>query len=89
MKNYLLIQAIGLMGQLVFDLGIRMVAAYFVIAALDYAYQKWKYNDDLKMTKQEVKDEYKQQEGDPQIKGKIRQKMQRCFMCPRTGVFLR
>ena len=69
-------QAIGLMGQLVFDLGIRMVAAYFVIAALDYAYQKWKYNDDLKMTKQEVKDEYKQQEGDPQIKGKIRQKMQ-------------
>ena len=58
------------------QLGIRMAAAYVIIAAADFAYQKWKYNDDLKMSKQEVKEEYKQQEGDPQIKGKIRQRMQ-------------
>ncbi len=57
------------------NMGIRISIAYLIIALLDYAYQKWKYNDDLKMTKQEVKDEYKQQEGDPQIKGKIRQRM--------------
>ncbi len=62
-------------GNLVISLGIRVSVAYLVIAFADYAYQRWKLNDDLKMTKQEVKDEYKQTEGDPQIKGKIRQRM--------------
>ena len=47
-----------------------------VIAFLDYAYQKHKFKEDMKMTKQEVKDEFKNQEGDPQIKGKQRQRMQ-------------
>ena len=42
----------------------------------DFLYQKWKFSEEMKMTKQEVKDEYKNTEGDPQIKGKIRQKMQ-------------
>ena len=46
-----------------------------IIAAVDYVYQKHKFHEDMKMTKQEVKDEYKNQEGDPQIKGKIRQRM--------------
>lgn len=62
-------------GNLVINMGIRISVAYMVIAFADYAYQKWKYGEDLKMTKQEVKDEYKEQEGDPQIKGKIRQRM--------------
>ncbi len=62
-------------GNLVVDLGLRIAMAYLVIAFADYAYQRWKLSDDLKMTKQEVKDEYKQLEGDPQIKGKIRQRM--------------
>ena len=39
-----------------------------LIAFLDYVYQKRKFKKDMKMTKQEVKDEYKNQEGDPQIK---------------------
>jgi flagellar biosynthetic protein FlhB len=47
-----------------------------LIAALDFIYQKVKFKNDMKMTKQEVKDEYKNQEGDPQIKGKQRQRMQ-------------
>ncbi|MBO4680203.1 MAG: flagellar biosynthesis protein FlhB [Lachnospiraceae bacterium] len=68
-------QGIGDTCKLVVDLGIRIAAAYLVIAFADYGYQRWKYSDDLKMTKQEVKDEYKQQEGDPQIKGRIRQRM--------------
>ena len=62
-------------GNLVINMGIRTAVAYLIVAFADYAYQRWKHNDDLKMTKQEVKDEYKQQEGDPQIKGKIRQRM--------------
>ena len=45
-----------------------------VIAAIDYFFQFKMHNEDLKMSKQEVKEEYKQQEGDPQIKGKIKQK---------------
>lgn len=68
-------QAIGLVGEIVTDLGIRISAVYMVIAFLDFAYQKHKFKEDMKMTKQEVKDEYKNQEGDPQIKGKQKQRM--------------
>lgn len=71
-----LMQAIQFIGQLVTDLGIRIAIVYIVLAAVDYIYQRFKFSRDMRMTKQEIKDEYKQQEGDPQIKGKIRQKMQ-------------
>ena len=47
--------------------------AFIALAAADYFYQWWEYERKLKMSKQEVKEEYKQTEGDPQIKGKIRQ----------------
>lgn len=70
-----LYQALGLIGDIVVDLGIRISVVYMIIAFLDYAYQKWKFKDDMKMTKQEVKDEFKNQEGDPQIKGKQKQRM--------------
>jgi len=43
-----------------------------IFALLDYLYQKWQYEKDLKMTKEEVKDEIKQAEGDPQVKARIR-----------------
>lgn len=71
-----LMQAIQLAGELVTDLGIQIAVVYCIIAFADYIYQKMKFKNDMKMTKQEVKDEYKQQEGDPQVKGKIRGKMQ-------------
>lgn len=70
-----LMQALGLAANTVTDLGIRISIVYMVIAAADFAYQKIKFSRDMRMTKQEIKDEYKQQEGDPQIKGRIRQKM--------------
>jgi|LGVF01.2.fsa_nt_gb flagellar biosynthetic protein FlhB len=47
---------------------------FAAVAILDYAYQKYDYEKKLKMTKQEIKDEYKHSEGDPQLKGKIKQK---------------
>lgn len=68
-------QAIALMGDIVINLGIKISLVYLVIAIADWFYQKWKFREDMKMTKQEVKDEYKQAEGDPKIKGKIRQRM--------------
>ncbi len=71
-----LLQAIQLIAEMVVDLGIRIALVYMILAFADYAYQKFKFNKDMMMTKQEVKDEYKQQEGDPKVKGRIRQKMQ-------------
>ena len=46
------------------------------VAVADYVFQWWSFEKKLKMSKQEVKDEYKQLEGDPQIKGKIKRKQQ-------------
>lgn len=75
-----LMQALQLVAETVTDLGIRIALLYMVIAFADFAYQKIKFKNDMKMTKQEIKEEYKQQEGDPQIKGKIRQKMRESSM---------
>ncbi|WP_024866511.1 flagellar biosynthesis protein FlhB [Butyrivibrio sp. FCS014] len=68
-------QAIGLMGSLIIDLGIRLAAAYIVIAAIDLIYQRRKFHKDMMMTKQEVKDEYKNSEGDPAVKGAQKRRM--------------
>lgn len=73
-------QAIGLIGEIIVDMGIRIAAVYMVLAYVDYRYQKWKFRDDMKMTKQEVKDEYKNMEGDPQVKGKQKQRMREASM---------
>ncbi len=70
-----IMQAIRLIGDTVTNLGMRIAAVYLIISAGDYIYQKFKFNKDMKMTKQEVKEEYKNQEGNPEIKGKIRQRM--------------
>jgi flagellar biosynthetic protein FlhB len=51
----------------------KLVLLLLVLGFLDFAYQKWQFLRDMRMTKQEVKDEFKQMEGDPQIKAKIRQ----------------
>lgn len=48
------------------------LVAMFVLAAADFGFQKWSHEQELKMSKQELKDEYKQTEGDPQIKSRIR-----------------
>ncbi len=52
---------------------IKVILILVLMAILDYAFQKWKFLQDQKMTKQEVKDEFKQTEGDPQVKSRIRQ----------------
>lgn len=69
-------QAIALIGSVIIDTGLYISIVYLVIGFADFAYQKHKFNEDMKMTKQEVKDEFKNTEGDPQIKGRQRRKMQ-------------
>lgn len=68
-------QAIGLVAEIIIDVGIKVSVVYLIVAVADWAYQKHKFKEDMKMTKQEVKDEYKNMEGDPQIKGRQRSKM--------------
>lgn len=75
-----LMQALALELQIVTDVGLRISLIYMIIAFADYIYQKYKFKEDMKMTKQEIKEEFKQSEGDPQIKGKIRQKMREASM---------
>jgi flagellar biosynthetic protein FlhB len=50
-----------------------VLAVMTVIAALDFMYQRYKHHEEMKMSKQEVKDEFKQSEGDPQVKQRLRQ----------------
>ena len=68
-------QAILNIFDIVLNVGIKISLIFVVIGLADFGYQKWKHLHDLRMSKQEVKDEMKQSEGDPQIKGQIRQKM--------------
>ncbi len=73
--NMPLWSAIAVSGDIAINLGLRISFVYILIAAIDFAYQKRKFKEDMKMTKQEVKDEYKEAEGDPQIKGQQKQRM--------------
>lgn len=67
--------ALSAIGEVVIDLGIKISAWYMVIAAIDFIYQKMKFQKDMRMSKQEVKDEYKNAEGDPKIKSQQKQRM--------------
>jgi flagellar biosynthetic protein FlhB len=62
---------------LTLKLGIKIGLILVVLAILDYFYQKFEYEKSLRMSKQDIKDEYKKTEGDPLIKGKIREKQRK------------
>ncbi|MDQ3819797.1 MAG: EscU/YscU/HrcU family type III secretion system export apparatus switch protein, partial [Acidobacteriota bacterium] len=72
-------------GQLAYDLGLRAGFVMAVVALLDYAYGYYKHAKSLRMTKQEVKDEFRQQEGDPFVKGQ-RRRAARAYMQRRIAV---
>lgn len=63
-----------------FSMAFKAVMALFALGMADYLYQWWEYERNLRMTKQEVKMEYKMQEGDPQIKARRRQKQREMSM---------
>ena len=62
-----------LAAQTIYAIAIRLGIALLIIAIIEYAYQKWRIEQDLKMTKQEVKEEMRRMEGDPKIKARRRQ----------------
>lgn len=61
----------------IFSIVIKIGALLLAFGAADYFYQWWEYERQMRMTKQEVKDEFKQIEGDPQVKGRIRDMQRR------------
>ena len=69
-------QAIVLIGDIIINTGLKISIVYMIVGIADFAYNKHKFNNDMKMTKQEVKDEFKNTEGDPAIKGQQRKRMQ-------------
>lgn len=66
--------------QTAIDIAIKICVMMFIIALLDYAYQWWQYEKDLRMTKQEVKEEYREIEGNPETRQRIRQKQREISM---------
>lgn len=70
-------EAFAMLIKLSSTMGVRIGAVLTGLAAADIFYQWWKFEKDLRMTKQEVKEENKQMEGDPKIKGHIRQLQRR------------
>jgi flagellar biosynthesis protein FlhB len=63
---------LSFIGTVSFKIFFYPCVALTALAVLDYAFQRWQYEQSLKMTKQEVREELKQREGDPLIKGRIR-----------------
>ena len=66
-------QACSILFNHVFNLLLQVAVAFVIVAFADYLYQWWQYEKDLRMSKEEIKEEYKQMEGDPKVKGKIKE----------------
>lgn len=72
LANQDIAQILAFIGSLSLNLFFRIGLIFIILAILDFAYQKHEYEKNLRMTKQEIKEEYKQSEGDPLIKSRIR-----------------
>lgn len=66
--------AMNRISQITFSASWRVLGILFILAVLDYAFQRYEYEESLKMSKQEIKEEYKTIEGDPLLKAKIKEK---------------
>ncbi len=64
---------LAFIGKVAMEICLYVCMALMVLAVLDFVYQRWQHRKNLRMTKQEVKDEAKQSEGDPKVKGRIKQ----------------
>ena len=71
---------IQFIGDIIFGIAWRVAAAMIILAIIDLVYQKWEHEQSIKMSKHDVKEEYKQTEGNPQIKGKIKEKQRQMSM---------
>lgn len=65
-------EVIGIGGHMMFILGLKMAAVLLILAIIDYVYQKFQMNKDLRMSREEVKEELKRMEGDPTMRQRRR-----------------
>lgn len=65
-------QIITFIASLGYKVSMRVAFVLIILAAFDFAFQKFQYEKQLRMTKQEIKEEYKRTEGDPMVKSRIR-----------------
>lgn len=72
--------SLAFFGQITIIMGISATIALLFLAVFDYIYQKFDYEKNLRMSKQDIKDEYKNIEGDPLIKSKLREKQRQMAM---------
>jgi flagellar biosynthetic protein FlhB len=77
--------AIVLGGSIAYKIAIRVGLFYIAVAILDYLYRRWEYMRNLKMTRQEVKEEYKRLEGDPMVKQRMRDLQRQVAMSRMMG----
>ena len=74
----------GVIGGIMRDLAIRLLVILLALGLADFMYQRWKHRRDMRMTKQQVKDEMKHTEGDPEVKRR-RLRMQQQIAMQRIG----
>ncbi|OEG00417.1 flagellar biosynthesis protein FlhB [Vulcanibacillus modesticaldus] len=77
---YDLTEIIVFIGNLLIELGLKTSLLLIVLSLFDYLYKKYEYEKNIRMSKQDIKDEYKKTEGDPLIKGKIKEKQRQMAM---------
>ena len=75
-----ILQIVTYIGNIAISMAFKVSIFFIFLAIIDFIYQKYELDQNLMMTKQEIKEEYKMQEGNPEIKGKIRQKMREISM---------
>ena len=76
LRRWTVARIAGFMADSAFRIILQAALALVVLAAVDYGYQFWQTNQDLKMTKQELKEETKNTEGNPQVKAQQRRRRQ-------------
>ena len=80
LMNMSLVNITSFIGLTSLNLAIRICVVLILLGAFDFVYQWWEYEKNLRMSKQEIKEEYKQMEGNPEIKSKIKQKQRQMSM---------
>ena len=63
----------GTLMDICYSMAIKIILIFLVLAVADWYFQKWRYDESLKMSKEDIKEEHKQQEGDPHVKQRIRE----------------
>ncbi|MFV9509843.1 flagellar biosynthesis protein FlhB [Tepidibacillus sp. LV47] len=75
-----LIEILTFIGKMVLEIGLKSSILLIILSILDYVYQRYDYEKNLRMSKQEIKEEFKKTEGDPFIKGKIKERQRKMAM---------